>query len=108
MVKVPFQLLSHELSALPVIVGCCNLELVLRSSSDHINSGSLKILAAQLSGDNQKVPHVATFLNKWQVSNPLGYKLRHRQDSPLAGNKPPLNFAILGNCIQSIAQVSRS
>lgn len=36
MVKVHFQLISHELGGLPVMVRCCNLELMLKSSLNHI------------------------------------------------------------------------
>lgn len=42
-VKVPFQLISCEFGNLPMMVACCKLELVLSSSSDHINTGSSKI-----------------------------------------------------------------
>lgn len=109
MVKVPFQLISHELGGLPMMVGCSSLELVLRSPSDHINTGSPKTYKQHSClGTTEKNPHVATFLTKWQINSPLGYNLRHSQDIPLAGNKPPMNIASLGNCIQSTAQVSQS
>lgn len=105
MVKVPFQLMSHE----PMMVGCCNLELLLRSFSDCINTGSPKIYKQHSClGTTEPSPHVATFLTKWQIDSSLGYNIGHNQDIPLAGNKFPINFASLGNCIRSTAQVSQS
>lgn len=94
---------THSINqSLPMVVGCCILELALRSFSDHISPGSLKISKQPIClGTTEKNP----FLTKWQINNPLGYSLRYSQDITLEGNGPPINFASLGNYIQRTAQV---
>lgn len=91
MVKVRFRLISHELGGLPVMARCCNLELMLKSSLDHIKRGNPKTYRHHscLGTAGKKIKkwktYVATFLTKWQINSRLGYNLRHSWHIPLTG-----------------------